>query len=51
MQVCIPGSKCDHTGVGRYLEGVSSPTLNIPHLIKRKFDNLSENYMVAALPY
>jgi len=45
MQVCIPGSKCDHTDVGRYLEGISSPALNIPHLIKRKFDNLSENYL------
>jgi hypothetical protein len=53
MQVCILGnsiSKCDHADVERYSECISSPTLNIPYLTKRKFDNLSENYMVAALP-
>jgi len=52
MQVCIPGStitKCDRTDVGRYADCISSPTLNIEHLTKRKFDSLSENYMVAAL--
>jgi len=53
MQVCIPGSSIserDHTDVGRYSECISFPTLNIPHLTQRKFDNLSENYVVGSLP-